>query len=101
MTGPKMRSGSLSGQLCHCTACSHTFGGERGFNLHRCGEYAKPGQWQGTRRCMTPAEIEATGLVQDDAGVWRLPKPARFDAANGISGPRVTLRATGVAGAMP
>lgn len=80
-------SGPLSGRMCQCTVCGHTFGGGTGFNAHRVGEYAKPGQWQGTRRCRTPAEIRAGGLAQDERGVWRHPKPAHFAAANAEPGP--------------
>lgn len=87
-------TGPIRGQLCQCAACGHTFGGERGFDRHRCGEFAQPGQWQGARRCMTSAEIAASGLAQDEHGVWRLPKPAHFHAASGQSGPSASPPAT-------
>lgn len=87
-------TGPLRGQLCQCAACGHTFGGERGFDRHRCGEYAKPGEAQAERRCMADAEIAAIGLVQDEAGVWRHPKPAHFAAAVAESGPSTGVPAT-------
>lgn len=95
---PLAYSGPLSGQMCQCTACGHTFGGERGFNAHRCGEYANPGQWQGTRRCRTPAEIRAAGLEQDSRGIWRYPKPAHLAAANAELGPSGSRAATTLPG---
>lgn len=94
MTGPRY-TGPLSGQLCQCAKCGQTFGGLSGFDRHRIGSYADPGQWQGTRHCMTAAELHAAGLSQDDRGIWR--QPARFAAGVGISGPSVALPATGVA----
>lgn len=87
-------AGPLRGQLCQCAACGHTFGGERGFDRHRCGDYAKPGEPQGTRRCMTPDEITTIGLIQDEAGVWRHPQPAHFAAAVAESRPSRGVPAT-------
>lgn len=75
-------AGRLSGQLCQCTICGHTFGGERGFDLHRTGEYAQRGKGS-TRRCMTDEEMIAAGLSQDARSIWRRPQPSRFAAAMG------------------
>ena len=47
MTGP-----TLKGCRCQCAACGEYFGSERAFDRHRVGDYAEPGQWQGTRRCL-------------------------------------------------
>lgn len=47
----------------HCPSCHETFGGVRGFDLHREGTVYD-------RSCLSP---EAVGLVKDDRGVWVRP----------------------------
>lgn len=79
-------AGRLTGQLCQCTICGHTFGGERGFERHRTGDYAQHGK-ANTRRCMTVAEMLAAGLSQDARSIWRRPQPGRFAAARAETGP--------------
>lgn len=96
-------AGPLTGRMCQCNACGHTFGGERGFDLHRVGGYAPPGSMQGTRRCLTADEMMAAGMTQDERGLWRRPQPALFAAANAESGPSdpVPLRGYRVGNARP
>lgn len=79
MTAPY--SGPLTGRMCQCTACGHTFGGERGFDLHRVGEYAAPGKFGDRRRCLSADELVAAGMTQDERGIWRRALAARFAAA--------------------
>jgi len=83
MTAPY--SGRLTGHLCQCPACGHTFGGERGFDLHRVGGFAGFGAAVNNRRCLTDDEMRAAGLMPDERGIWRRPRPSRFAAANGES----------------
>jgi len=47
----------------HCSVCHRTFGGERGFTMHR-KNFA----------CVAP---EALGLTQDAQGIWRMPAPRK------------------------
>lgn len=51
----------------HCAECHETFGGVRGFDLHREGTVAD-------RSCLHP---EAMGLIKDDRGVWVQPRSAQ------------------------
>ena len=93
MTGPK-----LTGCRCQCGGCGDYFGSERAFDRHRLGDYAEPGQWQGTRRCLTHAEMMETGWHRSARGFLLQPDPRRAGA--GIAGPSLTLPATEVQGAM-
>ena len=89
MTGPQ-----LNGCRCQCPACGVYFGSERAFDRHRVGDYALPGQWRGSRRCLPLAELLATGWVRSARGFMLAPDPRRAGA--GIAGPRVTPAAMGV-----
>lgn len=60
----------LTGNRCQCTACGEYFNGVQPFDKHRAGHYAKPGEWQGNRRCLTVAEMEAHGFIRNAAGFW-------------------------------
>lgn len=64
---PSLAPGS---RLSHCSACHETFGGIRGFDLHRAGR-------MDARRCLTRSEIGAVGIVLDSRSVWRT--AARFE----------------------
>lgn len=67
---------ALTGSRCRCSACGLTFRSVSGFDRHRIGPPA-------TRRCLTPAELEAAGWRLNAAGLWlgrnnrRLPSPRR------------------------
>lgn len=53
----------------HCPECHETFGGTHTGDLHRAGPH---GVAVGTnrRRCLTLAELEAKGLVQNSRSYW-------------------------------
>ena len=54
----------LSGNRCQCPTCDEFFNGTQPFDKHRVGEYDK------ARRCMSVAEMEASGFVRNVAGFW-------------------------------
>jgi hypothetical protein len=77
-----------------CTACGDDFHSESAFDNHRIGGFPQHGpseytarleqglldvteQWRPKpnfgRRCLTPAEMRARGMTQDQRGRWRLP----------------------------
>ncbi len=89
MTGP-----TLKGCRCQCAACGEYFGSERAFDRHRVGDYAAPGQWQGTRGCLALSDMLADGWVRSARGFLLQPDSRRAGA--GDTGPRLTLPATGV-----
>jgi hypothetical protein len=60
----------LTGNRCQCPTCGEYFNGAQPFDKHRTGRYAKPGAWQGTRRCLAVAEMEAAGFIRNAAGFW-------------------------------
>jgi len=91
MTGPR-----LTGCRCQCTACGEYFGSERAFERHRVGDYALPGMWRGTRRCLPLADMLAAGWTRNGRGFLLTPDPRRAGAGN--SGPRATPAAMEVAG---
>lgn len=66
-------AGAVTGSMCRCSGCGHTFGGEKGFDLHRVGSYAEPGQFHSSRRCRSSDELKTTGMVQDKRGIWIRP----------------------------
>lgn len=90
MTGPK-----LTGCRCQCSACGEYFGSERAFERHRVGDYAAPGQWRGTRRCLSVSAMLADGWVRSARGFLLQPDSRRAGA--GVQGPRMTPTATEVA----
>lgn len=83
MTAPY--TGPLTGRMCQCAVCGHTFGGERGFDLHRVGPYAASGKFGGRRRCLSADELQAAGMTQDARGIWRRELAERFAAARADS----------------
>jgi hypothetical protein len=89
MTGP-----TLKGCRCQCAACGEYFGSERAFDRHRVGDYAEPGQWQGTRRCLGLSAMLADGWMRSARGFLLTPDPRR--AGVGTQGPRMTPTAMGV-----
>ena len=60
----------LGTSRCQCTGCNEYFSSTHAFDKHRTGTFAKPGEWQGTRRCMTTAEMLAKGFQLREPGVW-------------------------------
>jgi hypothetical protein len=51
---------------CLCRLCGQVFRSERPFKRHRVGEYEP-----NTRRCLTAAELQTRGYVQNARGVWQ------------------------------
>lgn len=50
-------------RLSQCGACSAFFASPSAFDRHRTGD-------QEARRCLTPAEMRAAGMVVNAAGFW-------------------------------
>ena len=63
---PELRPGS---RTCQCGECEEYFAAPSTFDLHRTFENPKVEDWD-TRRCMTPDEMEKTGLRRNPYGVW-------------------------------
>ena len=74
---------SLTGKQAQCTGCGAHFSTDRLFDRHRRGGYAKPGEWQGKRRCLTAPEMQAKGWRINVRGVWvgKAPDMGRFALA--------------------
>lgn len=96
---PKLPGPKLSGNRCHCPTCGDYFGSERGFDRHRVGDYARPGEWRGNRRCLSTAAMEAAGWMRDRRGFLLTPDPRRAGAR--VEGPSITHPATYVADRNP
>jgi hypothetical protein len=64
--------------VCECAGCGLFFSSETSFNKHRTGSYGDPiykvkdvvGYEKSTRRCMSEDEMRATGMAQNDKGLW-------------------------------
>lgn len=67
----------LTGCRCQCTACFECFGSVRAFDRHRTGEYARPGTWAHTRRCLTLAEMVSAGWQRNARGFLLTPDARR------------------------
>jgi hypothetical protein len=80
---------ALTGGRCQCAGCGLYFTGTREFDRHRTGEYAKPGEWKGMRRCIPLAGLEAKDWREDARGFLmqgRLERaPAGVEARNSPS----------------
>ena len=61
---------NITGSRCQCTACGEHFNRVSTFDRHRIGNYAKPGEWAGDRRCMTADEMTAKGWRPNATGWW-------------------------------
>lgn len=59
----------LTGRRCECTACGDLFNSESAFDRHRVGEFAGLGGTS-SRRCLTQAELLASGWCRNGAGAW-------------------------------
>lgn len=66
MDDPVLPPGSA---LCWCPACRQMFARIGGFDKHRIGDF-RDGSKRGTRRCRTPDEMRAAGMVQNVKGHW-------------------------------
>ena len=51
---------NLRSSECLCTACGEVFGGERGFDMHRRGDWTK-------RYCIHPTSL---GMIKNSRGTW-------------------------------
>jgi len=65
-----MTAVELKGNRCQCPACGEYFSRPRAFDRHRVGDHAKLDEWQGVRRCLTEAEMQARGMQRNAAGMW-------------------------------
>lgn len=66
---PTAENAKRGGGPCHCGVCHQTFGGLRGFDLHR--------RKDGPGKCTRPYDL---GMVLDRNFVWRRATPERFAA---------------------
>ncbi len=94
-----MTGAMLKGCRCQCPSCDEYFGSERAFDRHRIGRFAEPGQWQGTRGCLTLSDMLADGWTRSVRGFLLTPDSRRAGA--GIQDPRMTPPATGAQGEGP
>lgn len=60
----------LGNRRCQCSECREYFNSTGAFDKHRTGAYAKPGQWQGNRRCRSIEEMTGLGMLKNPAGFW-------------------------------
>lgn len=54
----------LSGQRNQCQGCKQYFNSNTSFEVHRTGKHGVD------RRCMTPDEMKAKGMLINKAGFW-------------------------------
>lgn len=75
-----MSAAALSGKQALCTCCGALFNTDSLFDRHRTGAFAKPGEWQGQRRCLSTAEMQAKGWRTNAHGFWigKAGNPERF-----------------------
>jgi len=78
-----MSAPRLTGGRCQCPQCGEYFTSDRTFDRHRVGQFAKPGERLGTRRCLAVAEMIAAGWAMNARGFWTNvpPRPAHVDVA--------------------
>lgn len=84
----------LTVSRCQCTACGEYFNSTSTFDRHRLGDYAKPGQLKGNRRCLFVSDLLAKGWGRNAAGFW-IERAREASTARG-GGRNATLPATGV-----
>ena len=53
----------IGSNKCKCAACGEYFGGVRGFDQHRVGDYPD-------RACLDVSGMEKAGLTLNDKGYW-------------------------------
>ena len=73
----------LSGDRCRCPTCGEYFNSTGMFDRHRVGRYLPM-----ERRCLTVAEMEARGYVQNAGGFWIRSRRAA-PAVTQITGPAI------------
>lgn len=66
-----MRQLPLGSEMCECPTCHLFFSTTANFDRHRIGPYH-----DNSRRCLTPQEMEAKGMVER-RGVWRQQPPKK------------------------
>ena len=96
-----MNAPKLTGGRCQCTVCREYFTSTATFDRHRVGQFAKPGEQHGTRRCLAVADMIADGWVKNQRGFWtNVPPQAAY---SDIAAPRAPLpvQHQGVPPAMP
>jgi hypothetical protein len=54
----------LSGSRNQCTGCKEYFNSNKAFDKHRTGEHGV------NRRCRTPDEMTARGMLKNASGFW-------------------------------
>ena len=54
----------LSGSRNQCSGCNEYFNSNKAFEKHRTGKHGKD------RRCRTPEEMMAKGMLKNPAGFW-------------------------------
>jgi len=52
----------------YCTGCKRIFSSTSAFDLHRIGNFTHR-----QRRCLTPQEMSARGMMRNEKGQWTLP----------------------------
>lgn len=55
----------LQGRRNQCTGCNQYFNSNEAFDKHRTGKHGV------NRRCMTPDEMIAKGMILPEDGFWR------------------------------
>lgn len=70
----------LSGSRCECAGCGQLFTSVREFDRHRIGKHAKPGEYTGSRRCLSLAELLARDWQMDGRGYLRQGRRERAPA---------------------
>lgn len=78
----------LTGNRTQCTACGEYFSSTRSFDRHRVGDFAEPGQRQGTRRCVPATDLLADGWSRNARGFLQEPHAGRPPAD--MAAPRST-----------
>lgn len=62
----------LGSEMCECPTCGRFFSTTANFDRHRIGAFDDD-----SRRCLSPAEMTAKGLVEK-SGVWKQNPPVGY-----------------------
>ena len=76
-----MNAPKLTGARCQCPSCGLLFTSVRELDRHWIGTYAKPGEWRGTRRCLSREELDCRGWQEDARGFLSRSRLERAPAA--------------------
>ena len=60
---------TLRGDHCRCSGCNELFNSTAAHAKHRVGPYA-PINNTSTRKCLTPEQMRAKGMVRNAGGWW-------------------------------